>query len=115
MLRPTFCVASLALACSLSAQVEPNAGQWKTWVIASGRAMRLQPPPDSDTTAAEIQSIKDSASQLDSAALARIRYWDAGAPAYRWMQMAQQLAVSALRRGVSGRSPCRLHAGCRRR
>src|SRR5690242_16182103 len=93
MLRLTFCAASLTLACSLLAQVEPNAGQWKTWVIPSGSAMRL-PPPDGNAAAGEIQSITDSASQLDSAALARIHYWDAGAPAYRWMQMAEQLAVS---------------------
>lgn len=94
MSKLTFCMAGLMLAGSLSAQVEPNAAQWKTWVIASGSAMRLPAPPDSDTTQFEIQSIKDSESQLDSAARARIHYWDAGAPAYRWMQMTEQLAVS---------------------
>jgi hypothetical protein len=35
----------------LATQVEPNAGQWKTWVIASGTVMRLPAPPPSDVTA----------------------------------------------------------------
>src|SRR5580700_3398133 len=49
---------------SLSAQVEPGAGQWKTWVIASGSALRLPPPPDAATTATEIQWIKQSEANL---------------------------------------------------
>jgi hypothetical protein len=37
----------LSLGCSLSlAQVEPNAGKWKTWVLSSGDQLRLPPPPD---------------------------------------------------------------------
>src|SRR5437868_4636859 len=58
-------IAGLSLACNLPAQVEPNAGQWKTWIIASGSAVRLPPPPDA-----------------------------AGATGYRWMQLAEQLVVS---------------------
>ena len=33
-------------ASTASAQVEPEAGQWKTWVLTSGSQMRLAPPPD---------------------------------------------------------------------
>jgi len=87
-------IAGLSLACNLSAQVEPNAGQWKTWVIASGGALRLPVPPDADGTAAEIQWLKDCVAKRNQAVLAQIHFWDAGAPAYRWMQLAQQLAVS---------------------
>ena len=32
----------------LSAQVERDAGQWKTWIIPSGSAMRLGAPPAGD-------------------------------------------------------------------
>jgi membrane-associated phospholipid phosphatase len=87
-------IAGLSLACNLSAQVEPNAGQWKTWVIASGGALRLPAPPDADGTAAEIQWIKDCAAKRNPATLAQIHFWDSGAPGYRWMQLAEQLAVS---------------------
>ena len=94
MFKLVFGIASLALACSLSAQVEPNAGRWKTWVIPSGGSLLLAPPPAGDTTTFEIQQIKKLISQRDSAALEQIHFWDAGAPGYRWMQMTQQLAVS---------------------
>src|SRR6266852_2242683 len=87
-------IIGLSLACNLPAQVEPNAGQWKTWVIASGRALRLPAPPDADGTAAEIQWLKDCVEKRNQAALVQIHFWDAGAPGYRWMQLAQQLAVS---------------------
>src|SRR5947209_11597677 len=84
----------LALGGSLSAQVEPHAGQWKTWVIASGSAFRLPPPPDAVDSAAELQWVKSSVAARDQAALTQIRFWDAGAPGYRWMQLTEQLAIS---------------------
>ena len=52
-------MAGLSLACNRPAEVEPNAGQWKTQVIASGGAHRLPAPPDAAGTAAEIQRVKD--------------------------------------------------------
>jgi len=86
-------ITGLALAGILSAQVEPHAGQWKTWVIASGSALRLPAPPDAAATAAEILWVKSVAAQ-DQAALTQVHFWDAGAPGYRWMQLTEQLAVS---------------------
>src|SRR5437762_2400877 len=80
---------------TLMAQVEPGAGSWKTWVISSGNAFRLPPPPDSEVTAVELRWVKDCISQRNQAALASIRFWDAGAPAYRWMQLAAQSVVNA--------------------
>jgi hypothetical protein len=73
-------IAGLSLAGNLPAQVEPNAGQWKTWVIGSGSALRLPAPPDTAGTTAEIQSLKVSMAKRDQAALAQIHFWDAGAP-----------------------------------
>jgi hypothetical protein len=90
----TWLIVGLSLACNMSAQVEPNAGQWKTWVIASGSALRLPAPPDANSTAAEIQWVKECLANRNQAALAQIHFWDAGAPGYRWMQLAEQLAVS---------------------
>jgi membrane-associated phospholipid phosphatase len=80
---------------NLSAQVEPGAGQWKTWVIPSGSAMRLAAPPGNDQTQAELQQVQDWANRRDQAALDSIHYWDAGAPAYRWMQIALQSVVKS--------------------
>ena len=79
----------------LSAQIEPNAGQWKTFVISSGSAMRLPAPPASDVTATELQWVKDCVNRRDQTTLNGIHYWDAGAPAYRWMQLALQYVVNS--------------------
>ena len=46
----------LSLSCSLSsAQIEPKAGKWKTWVLTSGDQLRLPPPPDEAATRAAQQ------------------------------------------------------------
>jgi membrane-associated phospholipid phosphatase len=79
----------------VSAQVEPNAGQWKTWVIPSGSSLRLPAPPASDVTATELQWVKDCVNRRDQTTLNGIHYWDAGAPAYRWMQLAIQYVVNS--------------------
>jgi hypothetical protein len=84
-----------SMMCSLVAQVEPGAGKWKTWVIPSGSALRLPAPPDGEATTTELQWVKECVPQRDPATLAAIRYWDAGAPAYRWMQVAEQYVVGA--------------------
>jgi len=95
MKKLLFCVLCVSMtAGTLMAQVEPGAGKWKTWVIPSGDALRLAAPPDSQVTARELQWVKDCISQRDQATLAKIDYWDAGSPGYRWMQLAQQLVVS---------------------
>ncbi len=85
---------ALTAATSLSAQTEPQAGQWKTWVISSGGAFRLPAPPNAAETAVENQWVKECAAGRTPAVLAQVRFWDSGAPGYRWMQLAQQLAVS---------------------
>jgi membrane-associated phospholipid phosphatase len=68
----------------VAAQVEPGAGAWPTWTIASGAQLRLPPPPDRAATQAEIAELEAFAAQRDAAALDRVSFWDAGAPSYRW-------------------------------
>jgi membrane-associated phospholipid phosphatase len=84
----------LTTATNLFAQVEPNAGQWKTWVIPSGSVFRLPAPPDAAVTAVESEWVKECAAVRSQEVLAQVRFWDSGAPGYRWMQLTQQLAVS---------------------
>ncbi len=75
----------------LRAQIEPKAGQWKTWVIASGDAYRLPPPPDAKTTQADYKTLLDLQRKRDPAAIQQIAYWNAGAPGYRWQTIIEQL------------------------
>jgi membrane-associated phospholipid phosphatase len=80
---------TLFLAGVALAQTEPNAGTWKTWVIPSGPDFRAAQPPGPADAAAELQWLKDFvASSRDSNGLSQVRYWDAGSPGYRWMELA---------------------------
>ena len=67
--------------------VEPSAGQWKTWVISSGKDFRVAPPPTPSETQAELRALADLIDHNDAQAAAQIAYWDAGAPQYRWMDL----------------------------
>src|SRR5882757_937023 len=49
-------------------QVEPGAGQWKTWLLSSGSQLRRPAPPDHAATKAELKQLKELVSQRDSAA-----------------------------------------------
>jgi PAP2 superfamily len=85
--------ASLALAQGRES-IEPRAGQWKTFVLASGKALRLPPPSDAQETAIELQELKRLAGQRDAATLDRIRYWDFWSPSHRWNEILTDTAVA---------------------
>lgn len=87
--------------------VEPAAGSWSTWILASGAELRLAPPPDMDGTPAELAELHDLAARRDTATLDRISYWDAGAPSYRWTQRAVKYTQS---KGVFGNRAQRMLA-----
>jgi len=87
----SFIAAALLLAAQLHAQLEPDAGNWKTWFISSGKEYRLAPPPAWKTEIAEVLSRQKN---LDSAGRQQIIYWNAGAPGYRWQPMMFRLWMS---------------------
>jgi len=68
-------------------QIEPNAGNWRTWVISSGPDYRVPPPPDPSETWSELKALADLIGQNDQQAKQKIAFWDAGAPAYRWIDL----------------------------
>ena len=69
-------------------QIEPEAGNWKTWFITSGKEYRLHAPLSDREEIAEVLSKQQ---KLDSAGLQQILYWNAGAPGYRWYDMMNKL------------------------
>ncbi len=75
-------------------QIEPNAGQWKTWVISSGEDYRVPPPPSPSQTRAELRQLEHLVRHLDLATRQKIRFWDAGAPAYRWIDLISQRVLA---------------------
>jgi len=74
-------------------QIEPQAGRWKTWVLASGSQFRLPPPPHGVEQVVEVSNLIARANQRDAAALNAISRWDSGPPGYRWNEIAANILV----------------------
>ena len=68
-----------------STAIEPTAGEWRTWVISSGKDYRVPPPPATSDTRAELRNLAELISHNDEQTAAQISYWDAGGPQYRWI------------------------------
>jgi membrane-associated phospholipid phosphatase len=75
---------------SVHAQFTPDAESWHTWAISEIASFRLPEPPQGLRALAEAAQLEAMSAQRDQAAMDLIRYWDAGAPAYRWIQITQQ-------------------------
>src|ERR1700730_2414553 len=76
------------MAAHLQAQLEPTAGNWKTWFITSGKDYRLTSP---SSYKSEIAQVLSAQRNLDSSGFQKILYWNAGAPGYRWQEMMNKL------------------------
>jgi hypothetical protein len=68
-----------------------EAANWKTWLLDNPQEMTVTAPPTAVQSKAELQLIKQSTGNLDEKKLAEIKYWNAGAPSYRWNQIAPKL------------------------
>jgi membrane-associated phospholipid phosphatase len=69
------------------AQDASHAGDWKTWVIESGRSHGVPPPPDAITTQGELEWLRGVSMESDPQIAEQIRFWDSGPPSFRWMEM----------------------------
>jgi hypothetical protein len=94
----TSLLAIILLANSLKAQVEPNAGNWKTWFISSGKDFRL-PAPQSNKS--EIDEVLALQQKLDLQGKQNIEFWNAGTPSYRWQDLISKIwQTDALNNGI---------------
>jgi membrane-associated phospholipid phosphatase len=80
---------TLALAIA-NAQPARDAALPTTWVISNVASYRVPPPPSASATQDEADDLKIIANLRSDAARESVRFWDAGTPPYRWMQIAQQ-------------------------
>lgn len=55
------------------AQVEPQAGQWQTWVVSDVATLRPSAPPDPATTRQELQELKTLSAQQDVATRGQVK------------------------------------------
>lgn len=89
-----------------SGGIEPDAARWGTWALESADELRPAAPPDAATTAAEMEELLALVADRDAEAAAMVKYWDAGAPGYRWLEMTS----AAYRPLPFGLWPIRAHA-----
>jgi membrane-associated phospholipid phosphatase len=73
-----------------NAQSAPGAASWPTWAIPDVGAFVVPPPPSATATRSEAEDLKIFANLRGEAVTDSVRFWDAGAPPYRWIQIAQQ-------------------------
>lgn len=90
----TLSLTSLSLAQSTLAQVEPTAGNWKTWFIPSGKAYRLPAPKPAKDEVAEVLTRQQNLTPADHA---QIQYWNTGAPGHRWRELMNELWMTDAR------------------
>jgi len=64
---------------------------YQTFLVQPASAVRVPPPPGLEASRAERREIRKRMAALDTAGLKAIRYWNAGAPAYRWNEVAGKL------------------------
>jgi membrane-associated phospholipid phosphatase len=73
--------------------VDPGAGTWRTWVLTSGRDLRLPPPPGTQATMTELQQVRSLAGQRDAVTLERVRRWDFWSPAHVWNEVMTDMSA----------------------
>lgn len=78
----------ILISSTLRAQVEPTAGNWKTWFIPSGKSYRL-PAPSSHKE--EVAQVIAQQKALTAQGMQQIAYWSAGSPGYHWHEMIGKL------------------------
>ena len=74
--------------------IESGAGSWRTWVITKGKDYRVPPPPGHHETREELKVLKALIRHNDAQAQQQIEFWDAGSPAYRWIDLLNARALA---------------------
>jgi membrane-associated phospholipid phosphatase len=84
-------IAAVAQTNVLHQSVSYEAAHWNTWLLDNPEQIKIAAPPDAVKSKAELQLIRQKLNNRDEKKLAAIKYWDAGAPAYRWNQVVIEL------------------------
>lgn len=67
------------------------AANWKTLLLDNPEQIIIATPPAGAASKTALQTVQQAIAMPDKKKLAAIQYWDAGAPAYRWNQIAPEL------------------------
>lgn len=64
-----------------------EAANWNTWLLNDSQKIVVSPPPAGPQSKAELQSVRQRVANVDDKKMREIKYWDSGAPSYRWNQI----------------------------
>ena len=67
-----------------------EAANWKTWLLDKPQQIVVSAPPNRVESKTDLQAVRQRVSKVDEKKLVEIKYWDAGAPSYRWNQILPQ-------------------------
>src|SRR5438874_4598781 len=72
----------------------PKVGQWKTWVLTSGKEIQVPAPPaeTSDQAKAELAELRQLQKERSPSANTAIQYYNAVPATQRWHDLAHTLA-----------------------
>ncbi len=68
-----------------------DAANWKPWLVSDPEKIITKAPPTAAQSMAELHLLKNQLPKPDEKKLANIIYWNAGAPSYRWNQIAANM------------------------
>ena len=71
--------------------VNYDAANWNTRLIDNSKQIIVLPPPTAPQSQAELKSIRKELGNLDEKKLQENKYWNSGAPSYRWNQITPKL------------------------
>jgi membrane-associated phospholipid phosphatase len=95
-MRKTFLMMVLMIAVGATGRerydLELQAGEWKSWTSGRTAEIVVAPPPGTRETKRELDALLARQASLADADRARVAYWAAGAPGYRWNQLAYDLS-----------------------
>ncbi|MBI5263442.1 MAG: phosphatase PAP2 family protein [Bradyrhizobium sp.] len=64
------------------------AGERPTWILSTVGDRKTAPPPTGEAATAELTALKTMLANRNVSAIAQVRWWDVGGPAYRWNEIA---------------------------
>ncbi|HMJ46012.1 MAG TPA: phosphatase PAP2 family protein [Ferruginibacter sp.] len=82
----SFC-AIVATAQMISRSANYEAASWKTKLLDNPGQITITAPPSAAQSKAELQTIRQAMAKTDEKKNEQIKYWNAGAPSYRWNQI----------------------------
>ncbi len=87
-----FAAISTAVVSPVFSQSSSDAANWKPYIVKSND-VTIADAPGKDQTQKELAITRERLAKADTRAVQKIKFWDAGSPAYRWNDMVAHLVT----------------------